>query len=65
MALTDNKFDQVGPLARAVVDLLLFDRVVTGDDTAPTATPSRGVRIGLSCDHLPQRPRPGGRARCH
>ncbi|WP_348638324.1 amidase family protein [Bradyrhizobium sp. ISRA463] len=52
MALTDNKFDQVGPLARAVVDLLLFDRVVTGDDTAPTATPSRGVRIGLSCDHL-------------
>jgi indoleacetamide hydrolase len=52
MALTDNKFDQVGPLARAVADLILFDRVATGDETTPTATPLRGVRIGLSYDHL-------------
>jgi Asp-tRNA(Asn)/Glu-tRNA(Gln) amidotransferase A subunit family amidase len=30
MPLGKNKFDQVGPLARNVDDLILFDSVVTG-----------------------------------
>ena len=52
MMLTDNRFDQVGPLARSVCDLILFDGVVTGDDTLAVATPLRGVRIGLSSDYF-------------
>src|SRR6516162_6996585 len=31
MPLTIDKFDQVGPVARSVADLLLFDRAATGD----------------------------------
>ena len=52
MMLTDNRFDQVGPLARAVCDLILFDGVITGDNTPTVATPLRGVRIGLSSDYF-------------
>lgn len=41
------RFDQVGPHARCVADLALFDQVVTGDH-APLAEPSlRGVRLAV------------------
>ena len=44
--LTHGRFDQVGPVARSVADVLLFDRAVTGE--APLAERSlRGVRVGL------------------
>jgi Asp-tRNA(Asn)/Glu-tRNA(Gln) amidotransferase A subunit family amidase len=46
--LTQNKFDQVGPLARSVADLALFDIAITGDTRAFRATPLKGVRIGVS-----------------
>jgi indoleacetamide hydrolase len=40
-------FDQLGPHARAVADLLLFDSVLTAD-AAGTPTPSlKGVRLGV------------------
>ncbi len=43
-------FDQVGPHARSVADLALFDAAVTGEDT-PLARPSlRGVRLGVVRD---------------
>ncbi len=48
MPLTDGKFDQVGPLARSVGDLALFDAAVTGDCAPLTATPLKGVRIGIA-----------------
>jgi indoleacetamide hydrolase len=51
MSLTSDKFDQVGPVARSVADLLLFDSVVAGDDSPVTPTPLQGVRIGLA-DHF-------------
>ena len=47
MPLTVNKFDQVGPLARSVADLLLFDSVVTGDRGQVSELPLEGVRIGV------------------
>ncbi len=48
MPLTQNKFDQVGPVARTTLDLVLFDRAVTGDTRPVTATPLKGIRIGVS-----------------
>ena len=51
MSLTSDRFDQVGPVARSVADLLLFDRVVTGDKSPASATPLAGVRLGLA-DHF-------------
>jgi mandelamide amidase len=51
MSLTADKFDQVGPVARSVADLILFDSVVAGDDAPATPTPLQGVRIGLA-DHF-------------
>jgi Asp-tRNA(Asn)/Glu-tRNA(Gln) amidotransferase A subunit family amidase len=48
MPLTIDKFDQVGPLARSVGDLVLFDTVVTGQQTHPAPTPLKGVRLGIS-----------------
>jgi Asp-tRNA(Asn)/Glu-tRNA(Gln) amidotransferase A subunit family amidase len=50
MSLGKNKFDQVGPLARSVQDLVLFDSVVTGARDPVTATPLKQVRVGLSPD---------------
>ncbi len=50
MALTLNKFDQVGPLARSVSDLILFDMAVTGDMRLHATRPLRGARIGLIPD---------------
>jgi indoleacetamide hydrolase len=51
MSLTADKFDQVGPVARSVSDLILFDSVVAGDNAPTTPTPLKGVRIGLA-DHF-------------
>ncbi len=44
-------FDQVGPHARAVSDLALFDSVVTNDWQALAATPLSGVRLGVVRDY--------------
>jgi len=48
MPITSDKFDQVGPLARSVADLALFDAVETGEPRQVTATPLAGARIGVS-----------------
>jgi Asp-tRNA(Asn)/Glu-tRNA(Gln) amidotransferase A subunit family amidase len=48
MPLTDAKFDQVGPLARSVGDLALFDAVVTGDRAPATASRLKDARIGIA-----------------
>jgi len=48
MPLTENKFDQVGPLARTVEDLALFDSVVTGDTSPLRNVDLRRVRIGVA-----------------
>ncbi len=40
-------FDQVGPHARAVGDLGLFDSVVTGDWSPLSATPLKGTKLGV------------------
>ena len=47
MPLTVNKFDQVGPLARSVADLLLFDSAVTGERGQVSEMPLEGARIGV------------------
>ncbi len=41
-------FDQVGPHARSVADLALFDSVVTGDWTPLRPTPLKGVKLGVA-----------------
>jgi mandelamide amidase len=50
LPLTLDKFDQVGPLARVMADIALFDEVVAG---GPPIEPARlqGVRLGV-CDFL-------------
>ena len=40
-------FDQVGPHARTVGDLVLFDSVVTGDWTLLSATELKGTKLGV------------------
>ena len=47
MALTRDRFDQVGPLARTVGDLALFDRVASGDDRPIAEVSLRGLRLGV------------------
>ena len=44
-------FDQVGPHARSVQDLALFDSVVAGDPTPLAAKTLRGVRLGVVRDY--------------
>ncbi|MEA3105541.1 MAG: indoleacetamide hydrolase [Gammaproteobacteria bacterium] len=44
-------FDQVGPHARTVQDLALFDSVVAGDPSPLSATPLRGIRLGVVRDY--------------
>jgi mandelamide amidase len=44
-------FDQVGPQARSVEDLLLFDAVVARDARAMTRTSLAGVRLGVVRDY--------------
>jgi mandelamide amidase len=46
-APTTTVFDQLGPHARSVEDLLLFDAVVTGSGPAAVATSLRGIRLGI------------------
>lgn len=46
-ALTDQKLDQVGALARCVDDLALFDSALTGDHTPINTTTLAGARIGV------------------
>ena len=46
-ALTDDKLDQVGPFARTVEDLALFDSVITGSTEAVERVPLVGVRLGI------------------
>lgn len=47
LALTDDKLDQVGPLARTVEDLALFDSVLTGSGPALERTSLVGVRFAI------------------
>src|SRR6516162_10839981 len=51
MPLTVNKFYQVGPLARSVADLLLFDTAVTGERAQISEVPLEGTRIGVVPEH--------------
>jgi mandelamide amidase len=45
-------FDQIGPHARHVADLALFDTVIAGDDT-PLVVPRPGaIRLGIARDHF-------------
>jgi mandelamide amidase len=44
-------FDQVGPHARTVADLALFDSVVTGNFEALPAKPLKGVKLGVVRDY--------------
>ena len=44
-------FDQVGPHARNVADLALFDSVAAGDWHTLDATPLKGVRLGVVRDY--------------
>src|SRR6202011_6243698 len=44
-------FDQVGPHARTVQDLALFDSVAAGDPSPLAAKPLRGVRLGVVRDY--------------
>ena len=44
-------FDQVGPHARTVADLALFDTAVTGDMRPLAADSLRGVRLGMVRDY--------------
>ena len=46
-APTTTVFDQLGPHARSVEDLLLFDAVVTGSGPAALAPSLRGIRLGI------------------
>lgn len=48
MPLTTSGFDQVGPLARTVEDLALFDSVVSGDSSMLPVVDLRDVRIGVA-----------------
>jgi indoleacetamide hydrolase len=51
MPLTVDKFDQVGPLARSVADLLLFDSAVTGERGQVSEMPLEGARIGVAPEY--------------
>ncbi len=53
MPLSHRRFDQVGPLARSVADVILFDSVVTGAHSVVSAARLEGVRIG-TCESLMQ-----------
>ena len=44
-------FDQVGPHARTVADLALFDSVVANDWQALASTPLKGLRLGVVRDY--------------
>jgi len=48
MPLTFDRFDQAGPLARSVADVVLFDDVLTGETKPVSPKPLHTARIGLS-----------------
>jgi mandelamide amidase len=48
MPLSSSKFDQVGPVARSVEDLALFDAAITADAPPLSAVDLKGVRIGVA-----------------
>jgi Asp-tRNA(Asn)/Glu-tRNA(Gln) amidotransferase A subunit family amidase len=52
LPLADAKFDQSGSLARTVGDLALFDAALTSDRGPLTATPLKGVRVGIAPEFL-------------
>jgi Asp-tRNA(Asn)/Glu-tRNA(Gln) amidotransferase A subunit family amidase len=52
MSLTGNKFDQIGPVARCVADLSLFDTGLTGESEQVSASSLKGVRIGISPEYF-------------
>lgn len=43
-------FDQVGPHARCIDDILLFDAVMTGEPASVAPVPLAGLRLGLDRD---------------
>ena len=45
-------FDQVGPHARSVEDLVLLDTVITGDPVRPAPRSLEGIRLGLDRGHF-------------
>ncbi|HET7294230.1 MAG TPA: indoleacetamide hydrolase [Vicinamibacteria bacterium] len=45
-------FDQIGPHARSVADLVLFDRVASHDAAAIAPTALRGARIGVDRNYF-------------
>ncbi|WP_353228977.1 amidase family protein [Novosphingobium sp.] len=45
-------FDQIGPHARQVADLVLFDAVMTGDAAPIVAPPLAGLRLGIARDYF-------------
>lgn len=45
--LTDGRLDQVGPFARSVADIALFDGVIARDDTPLEDRGLEGIRIGI------------------
>ena len=47
MPLTQDKFDQVGAVARRVEDLVLFDTVITGEASPVVAATLKGLRLGV------------------
>lgn len=48
MPLMQAGFDQVGPVARTVADLVLFDAALTGEPQALPARPLNGLRLGVA-----------------
>ena len=50
MPLT-SVYDTIGPHARSVADLALFDSVITGDFSPLWAMSLKGVRLGISRAH--------------
>lgn len=50
--LTRDRFDQVGPMARRVADLALFDACVAEDDSPQGAATLSGARIGIPSQFL-------------
>ena len=45
-------FDQVGPHARSVADLALFDHVITGEPIVDTAASMQGLRLGVPREYF-------------
>ena len=44
-------FDQVGPHARNVADIALFDHALTGEPVVSEATPLQGLRLGIAREY--------------